>query len=252
MRDKAHLAEFFEGHGREKFEVTTIQDLAHRIADRIIFSVGFNKDSEKELSNLGLISHRDGKRFLANLLVSARKHITVVSSLNSLSIGILAPNHEVLSDLLAEISKPKEISVDHEVNPMINDLAIRLTRLGVTTRTNFSTRFKLIASVGTRAAVVEPDWGLLGYNVSERHRLRPMLIRAMGWEYIRVPSFELFADPEAVAQRIAISLGIELAKKPQPLFDIEEKSFEDTDRAWGDREDSNDQRLNDDRPPHWG
>jgi hypothetical protein len=74
----------------------------------------------------------------------------------------------------------------------------------------------------------------------------------MGWEYIRVPSFELFADPEAVAQRIAISLGIELAKKPQPLFDIEEKSFEDTDRAWGDREDSNDQRLNDDRPPHWG
>jgi len=28
--------------------------------------------------------------------------------------------------------------------------------------------------------------------------------------------------------------------------------FEDTDAAWGDRSDSNDQRLREDKPPHWG
>ena len=254
MRDKAHLAEFFEGHGREKFEITTIQDLAHRIADRIIFSVGFGKDaSGKAPKSLGLISHRDGKRFLANLLVSARKHITVVSALEATDLADETnASYEVLREMLVELTKNETSQIETEINPMIADLAIRLTKLGVGTRTNFSTRFKLIASVGEKAAVVEPDWGILGYNVTERHRLRPMLIRAMGWQYIRVPSFELFADPEAVAQRIAIELGIELAKKPQPLFELAEPAFEDTAWAWGDPADSNDQRLKDDRPPHWG
>jgi hypothetical protein len=141
---------------------------------------------------------------------------------------------------------------DPETDPMIADLAMRLTKLGVTTRTNFSSRFKLIASVQSRAAVIEPDWGLLGYNLAERHRLRPMLLKAKGWDYIRVPSFELFADPEATANSIASTLGIHLEKKPQPLFEIEPKAFEDTAMAWGDATESNDLRLIEDKPPHWG
>jgi hypothetical protein len=158
----------------------------------------------------------------------------------------------VLREMLTEIINPSAQPVEADVNPMIADLAIRLTKLGVNTRTNFSSRLKLVASVGEKAAVVEPDWGLLGYNLSERHRLRPMMLESMGWQYIRVPSFELFSNPEAVAQRIAMALGIEITKKPQPLFDLEPKAFEDTASAWGDPEDSNDQRLREDKPPHWG
>ncbi|WP_460580513.1 hypothetical protein [Humibacter ginsengisoli] len=30
------------------------------------------------------------------------------------------------------------------------------------------------------------------------------------------------------------------------------RASEDTDRAWGDRSDSNDDRLKQDLPPHWG
>jgi hypothetical protein len=254
MRDKAHLAEFFEGHGREKFEITTIKDLAHRIADRVIFSVGFGKSSSAAApKSLGFISHRDGQRYLANCLVSARKHITVVSALEP--VDLVDPSIvgcDVVREMLSEISKPSPKAVEADVNPMIADLAIRLTKLGVTTRTNFSSRLKLVASVGQKAAVVEPDWGLLGYNLSERHRLRPMMLRSLGWDYIRVPSFELFADPELVAQRIAIALGIEVSKKPQPLFELEPRAFEDTHSAWGDPVDSNDQRLREDKPPHWG
>lgn len=254
MRDKAHLAEFFEGHGREKFEITTIQDLAHRIADRVIFSVGFGKDSQGVVpKNLGLISHPQGNRYLANCLVSARKHITVVSALEAKDLADPAiVGCDALRELLTEMSKPSQIVVDAEVNPMISDLAIRLTKLGVTTRTNFSPRLKLVASVGEKVAVIEPDWGILGYNLSERHRLRPMMLAAMGWLYIRVPSFELFSNPEAVAQRIAIELGIEISKKPQALFELEPRAFEDTSSAWGDPEDSNDFRLRQDKPPHWG
>ena len=254
MRDKAHLAEFFEGHGREKFEITTIQDLAHRIADRVIFSVGFGKDpSGATPKSLGLISHRDGSRYIANTLVSARKHITVVSALEPADLTDPAiVGCDVLREMLTEISNPKPSAFEPDVNPMISDLAIRLTKLGVTTRTNFSPRLKLVASVGDKAAVVEPDWGLLGHNFSERHRLRPMMLQLMGWIYLRVPSFELFADPELVARRIAMELGIEITKKPQPLFEMEPKAFEDTPSAWGDPEDSNDQRLREDKPPHWG
>jgi hypothetical protein len=254
MREKAHLAEFFEGHGREKFEITTIQDLAHRIADRVIFSVGFGKDSSGAApKTLGLISHRDGNRYLANTLVSARKHITVVSALEPGDLTDPAiKGCDVLREMLTEISTPSPTSFEADVNPMIADLAIRLTKLGVTTRTNFSPRLKLVASVGDKAAVVEPDWGLLGHNFSERHRLRPMVLQLMGWQYLRVPSFELFSDPELVAQRIAMELGIEITKKPQPLFEMEPQAFEDTASAWGDPEDSNDQRLREDKPPHWG
>lgn len=254
MRDKAHLAEFFEGHGREKFEITTIQDLAHRIADRVILSVGFGKDSQGLTpKSLGLISHRDGHRYLANALVSARAHITLVSALEAKDLadpGIVGC--DVLREMLNEITNPGQAVFEPDVNPMIADLAIRLTKLGVQTRTNFSSRLKLVASHGDKAAVVEPDWGILGHNLSERHRLRPMMLRAMGWHYIRVPSFELFSDPELVAQRIAQELGIEITKKPQPLFELEPKAYEDTASAWGDPEDSNDQRLREDKPPHWG
>jgi hypothetical protein len=254
MRQNANLAEFFEGHGREKFEITTIQDLAHRIADRVIFSVGFGKDSSGATpKNLGLISHRDGQRYLANTLVSARKHITVVSALEPSDLTDPSiVGCDALRKMLTEITNPKQPVIEADVNPMIADLAIRLTKLGVTTRTNFSARLKLVASVGDKAAIIEPDWGLLGHNFSERHRLRPMILQLMGWQYFRVPSFELFADPELVARRIAIELGVEITKKPQALFEMEPQAFEDTALAWADPEDSNDQRLREDKPPHWG
>jgi hypothetical protein len=253
-RSRADLDPFFESHGREKFEITTIQELAHRVADRIIFSLGFGKDLNGQApKQLGQISHKHGKRYLANLLVSARRQITIVSALVAQDLlGKSSSGIEMLTDLMHELEKVAPFRVESELNPMIADLAIRLTKLGVTTRTNFSTRIKLVASVGEKAAIVEPDWGILGYNLTERYRLRPALLEAMGWMYLRVPSFELFADPEQVARSIATSLGIEVAKKPQPLFDLSEPAFEDTASAWGDSDDSNDQRLFEDKPPHWG
>jgi hypothetical protein len=72
----------------------------------------------------------------------------------------------------------------------------------------------------------------------------------MGWQVVRVHSFELFSDPESLAIRIADGLGMQVSKRPQVLFDP--PSFDDTDAAWGDRSDSNDQRLKNDKPPHWG
>ncbi len=44
-------------------------------------------------------------------------------------------------------------------------------------------------------------------SLRESLRLRPEMLKRLGWHYLRVPSFELFADPDAVARRIATALG---------------------------------------------
>ena len=39
-------------------------------------------------------------------------------------------------------------------------------------------------------------------------RLRPQILRRLGWHYVRVHSFDLYSDPAGVAQRIAAMLGV--------------------------------------------
>jgi hypothetical protein len=95
-----------------------------------------------------------------------------------------------------------------------------------------------------------PDWTLRGDSWTEKLRLRPALLRAMGWKYVRVHSFDLFADPQSVAHRIAEDLGIQVSRQPQSLFD-QDRAFEDTDMAWGDRPVTNDNDLKGDVPPHY-
>ena len=69
---------------------------------------------------------------------------------------------------------------------------------------------------------------------------------------LRVSSFELFADPQAIAYRVAEALGVNLRDKTPTRFDETDRAFKDTDMAWGERSQTNDQRLRDDKPPHWG
>jgi hypothetical protein len=47
-------------------------------------------------------------------------------------------------------------------------------------------------------------------------RLRPELLRRLGWHYLRVHNFELFADPEAVAARVAGLIGATAGEEQTP------------------------------------
>jgi hypothetical protein len=134
---------------------------------------------------------------------------------------------------------------------MLSDLSLRLKKLGARVDDGFSRELPLIASYAKTSAVIEPDWSIPGQSRTEKFRIRPGLLSSMGWKYVRVYSFELFSDPQAVAIRIAEQLGLEVSKRPLPLFDSNDQAFEDTDAAWGDRSDSNDSRLRQDKPPHW-
>jgi hypothetical protein len=253
LKTKPDLATFFDAHGREKFEVVGIADLAHRIADRIIFTVGFGLTPGGGVSSdFGQLSGSNGRRYLANALVSARKQITVVSCITAEVIPAdgLSSGAHLLKTLLSSAEDGGHVPGDHEGDPMLGDLAKRLKRLGVRVDASFAERLPLVAAFADKNAVIVPDWTLRGESWSEKLRLRPALLRAMGWKYIRVHSFDLFADPQAVAHRIAEDLGMQLSKQPQALFD-QDRAYEDTDMAWGDRPTSNDRDLKRDVPPHY-
>ena len=254
LKSRSSLAAFFDLHGREKFEVTPIAELTHRLADRVVFSLGFGRTSHGAvLSNFGQLSEPDGRRYLANLLVSAREQITVVSCFDAedMPTDRLANGALILKDLLLATNVSRE-PASHALDPMLSDLSLRLKKLGARVDDSFSRELPLVVSYAKNSAVIEPDWSIPGQSRTEKFRIRPGLLTSMGWKYIRVYSFELFSDPQAVALRIAEHLGLQVSKRPLPLFDANDQAFEDTDAAWGDRGDSNDSRLRQDKPPHWG
>jgi hypothetical protein len=254
LRARPGLTEFFHSHGREKFEVLALSELTHRLADRVIFSIGFGRTSHGAvLSNFGQLSEIEGRRWMANLLVSARKSITVIScfSADDIPADRLSNGALLMRDLLSAADvevEPADILAD----PMLNDLSLRLKKLGARVDESLSESMPLVVSYAKKAAVIEPDWSIRGDSRNEKFRIRPGLLKALGWQYIRVHSFEVFSDPQAIAQRIAEQLGMQISKRPTPLFDPAERAFEDSDAAWGDRADSNDARLRGDKPPHWG
>ena len=244
------LAEFFDAHGREEFECVTMSELTHRLADRVIFSVGFGRTPEGRISGtLGDFNSMSASRWMVNQIVAARKRLTVVSAYNFEDFAQSLPeNQRWLKDLIAP-SFLSEIKAG-EPDPLLRDLSLRLEKLGLKVQLNFAGRIGLAVSHGTKAAVVDADWSLVGQSWDEKIRIRPGLLRAMGWHYLRVHALELFSRPQDVAHRIAMDLGMDLRNRSEPLF--EERAYEDTSRAWGDTDDSNDDRLRDDKPPHWG
>jgi len=248
------LLEFFQKHGREKFEIATLADLNHRLADRIIFSIGFGRTSNgKVLNHFGLLHEPEAKRWLANMLVSARYRMTIVSCFSAYDLPDLKADGatEYLETLLRPIYNEQVETDSFDSDPMLADLARRLKRFGIRVVEGVGERIPLVASFGNQNLIVEPDWSNTDLNLTERIRIRPTLLRNLGWGYQRVYSFEVFSDPQAVAERIAVRLGVEITPTMLNTSPVG-RVFEDTDAAWGDKSSSNDDRLKADKPPHWG
>jgi hypothetical protein len=254
IEDHPYLMEFFEKHGREKFEIATLADLNHRLADRIIFTIGFGRTAQgKLLSHFGLLNEPEARRWLANMLVSARYELTIVSCFSAYDLPELGPEGATayLSTLLRPIYNDSVETDTFDSDPMLADLSRRLKRFGIRVVEGFGERIPLVASFGNQSLIVEPDWANSDLTLTERIRLRPALLRSLGWGYQRVYSFEIFSDPQAVAERIAIRLGVEITPTMLNTQAVP-RVHEDTDAAWGDSNTSNDDRLRQDKPPHWG
>jgi hypothetical protein len=122
--------------------------------------------------------------------------------------GILA-----LSQVLSETeARDSEVSVPDASEAMLVDLAGRLERLGLTVSLGHRGKLALAASHNCRAVVVETDAVVSRMSLRESLRLRPEVLRRLGWHYVRVHSFDLFSAPDAVAKRVAALAGVTAAE----------------------------------------
>ncbi len=100
---------------------------------------------------------------------------------------------------------------------MLVDLARRLEVRGLRVALGHRGKLGLVASHGGMCLCIETDTVLHSTSLRESLRLRPELLRRLGWHYLRVHAFELFSDPDAVADNIARMLGLSEAPITQPV-----------------------------------
>lgn len=231
--------DFLLGERAEPFAVLTLEQAMVQSRDRVIFSVGYGRTPHgRVLSNFGSLGRPGGERLLAVAMTRARRAMTIVSCFRPADLDTARIKHGVveLSELLAlEHPEPAPPALPAERDPMLGELADRLEQFGIEVALDYHGAIPLAASYGGRAVAVDLDFGDGERSLRDALRLRPSVLRRLGWHYHRVHSFDLFADPEQVALRVAGILGYEAETEgaetaaadqpapqgetaPQPLF----------------------------------
>lgn len=209
---RSDLSEFILGDRAEPFTVVTLEQSVGQSRDRVIFSIGYGRTPHgRLLSDFGALARPGGERLLAVGLTRARRSMEIVSCFQPEDIDQSRMRHGIaaLAQVLGEAAAIESGTADApEVSePLLVDLACRLERLGLAVQLGHRGRLPLVASYRGKAVVVETD-AVVGHgSLRESLRLRPEVLRRLGWHYLRVHSFELFNDPEAVASRVAALIG---------------------------------------------
>lgn len=205
--------EFLLGERAEPFAVLTLEQAMAQSRDRVIFSIGYGRTPHgRVLSNFGALGRPGGERLIAVAMTRARRGITIVSCFRPADLDTARIKHGVveLAELLAlEHPEPAPLALPAERDPMLGELADRLERLGLQVALDYRGVIPLAASYGERAIAVDLDFSGGERSLRDALRLRPAVLRRLGWHYHRVHSFDLFADPERVALRVAGIVGYE-------------------------------------------
>jgi hypothetical protein len=91
---------------------------------------------------------------------------------------------------------------------MLVDLARRLEAKGIPVALGHRGKLGLVCANDGVCVTIETDSTLTSSSLRESLRLRPEILRRLGWHYVRVHAFQLFTDPDAVATRVAEVLGL--------------------------------------------
>nr|WP_241156313.1 AAA family ATPase [Leucobacter chromiireducens] len=209
--------EFLLGDRAEPFAVMTLEQATAQSRDRVIFSIGYGRTPHgRVLSNFGGLGRPGGERLLAVAMTRARRAMTIVSCFKPKDLDSARIKHGVveLAELLAlEHPAPEPPALPAERDPMIGELADRLEALGLTVALDYRGAIPLAASYDGRAIAIDVDLGDGSESLRDTLRLRPAVLRRLGWHYHRVQSFDLFSDPDEAARRIARTLGLEVGER---------------------------------------
>ena len=221
LHSRPELTEFIIGDRTETFTVATIDQAVAESRDRVIFSIGFGRTPHgRVLTNFGILGEPGGERLLAVAMTRARRSMAIVSCFQPSDIDESRMSHGAiaLAGILAEVTARLEGEpVPDDSDPMLVDLAHRLQAKGINVALGHRGKLGLVASHGGRCAAIETDSVLSRGSLRESLRMRPELLRRLGWHYLRVHVFELFSDPDAVARRIVSLLGGDAQPITEPI-----------------------------------
>lgn len=208
---RPELVDFIFSDRAEPFTVITIDQSVAQSRDRVIFSIGYGRTPHgRVLSDFGSLGLPGGERLLAVAMTRARRSMVIVSSFepSDLDDGRMTHGAVALAEILEEVTARRDQEpVPDDSEPMLVDLARRLESRGLNVALGHRGKLGLVASRGGMCVVIETDTVLHRTSLRESLRLRPELLRRLGWHYLRIHAFELFSDPEAVAGKVATMLG---------------------------------------------
>ncbi|MDL9981224.1 AAA family ATPase [Microbacterium candidum] len=209
---RSDVADFVSRDTAEPFAVLTLEESVAESRDRVIFSLGYGLTKHgRVLSDFGDLSTVDGERLLTVGMTRARRSMVIVSSIrpSAFDEGRLEYGAATLMGILGGIAaRAREARLEDLADPLTLALARELRRLGVSVDVHYRGLLPLVAQHGGRAVVAESDPEAHGESLRESLRLRPQILRRLGWHYVRVHAFDLYSDPAEVAARIAAMLGV--------------------------------------------
>ncbi|MFP7761184.1 AAA family ATPase [Marisediminicola sp. LYQ134] len=214
---RPELNEFILSDRPEPFTVLTLDQAVAESRDRVIFSIGYGRTPHgRVLSDFGALGAPGGERLLAVAMTRARRSMVIVTCFEAADIDESRMNYGAvaLSEILTDAARtpPADATEDHG-DPMLVDLARRLRSRGLRVALGHRGKLGLVVANGGMCLTIETDTMLSSVageptSLRESLRLRPEMLRRLGWHYLRVHSFELFSEPDAVADRIATMLGL--------------------------------------------
>jgi hypothetical protein len=210
---RSDVADFVGRDTAEPFAVLTLEESVAESRDRVIFSLGFGLTRHgRVLSDFGDLSQEDGERLLTVGMTRARRSMVIVSCIrpSAFDEGRLEHGASTLMSILGNLAaRGRDARLEDLADPLTLALARELRRLGASVDVDYRGLLPLVAQHGGRAVVIESDPESHDESLRESLRLRPQVLRRLGWHYVRVHAFDLYSDPATVARRIATVLGIE-------------------------------------------
>ncbi len=209
---RSDVADFIARETAEPLAVLTLEESVAESRDRVVFSLGYGKTRHgRVLSDLGDLSGDDGERLLTVGMTRARRSMVIVTSVRPPDIddGRFSNGAALLMDLLrTHEERAKELRREDDADPLTRALARELRAMGAAVEVDYRGLLPLVAQANGKAVIVESDPESREESLRESLRLRPQVLRRLGWHYVRVHAFDLYSDPRAVAERVAAVLGI--------------------------------------------